>query len=106
MFCSKCGKEINDNVKFCPNCGNTIGENVVSTVPINSNISSNEIFIKGYRCAEDTAYYAFTYFLPQASISFCLPGHSSLSPTACSYLFSLPFSVGIFILFLLSFLLK
>lgn len=66
MFCSKCGKEINDNVKFCPNCGNTIGENVVSTVPINSNISSNEIFIKGYRCAEDTAYYAFTYFLPLA----------------------------------------
>lgn len=66
MFCSKCGKEINDNVKFCPNCGNTIGENVVSTAPINSNISSNEIFIEGYRCAEDTAYYAFTYFLPLA----------------------------------------
>lgn len=66
MFCSKCGKEINDNVKFCPNCGNTIGGSITSNTINNPNISTNEIFIKGYRCAEDTAYYAFTYFLPLA----------------------------------------
>ena len=23
-FCSKCGTEINDGVKFCPNCGNQL----------------------------------------------------------------------------------
>ncbi len=66
MFCSKCGKEINDNVKFCPNCGNTIGRSVTSNTINNPNISTNEIFIQGYRCAEDTPYYAFTYFLPLA----------------------------------------
>lgn len=70
MFCSKCGKEINDNVKFCPNCGNAIGKedspNTSSSTIINSNNSNNEIFIQGYRCAEDTPYYAFTYFLPLA----------------------------------------
>lgn len=66
MFCSKCGKEINDNVKFCPNCGNTIGGSITSNTINNPNISTNEIFIKGYRCAEDTPYYAFTYFLPLA----------------------------------------
>ena len=66
MFCSKCGKEINDNVKFCPNCGNTIGGSITSNTINNPNISTNEIFITGYRCAEDTAYYAFTYFLPLA----------------------------------------
>ena len=66
MFCSKCGKEINDNVKFCPNCGNAIGQQDSSSTIINSNNSTNEIFIQGYRCAEDTPYYAFTYFLPLA----------------------------------------
>lgn len=25
MYCSKCGKLVEDNVKFCPNCGNTMG---------------------------------------------------------------------------------
>ena len=24
MFCSKCGKQIADDVKFCPNCGNAV----------------------------------------------------------------------------------
>lgn len=26
MFCSKCGKEIKDDVSFCPACGNKVGE--------------------------------------------------------------------------------
>lgn len=24
MFCSKCGKQLNDHVKFCPDCGNAV----------------------------------------------------------------------------------
>lgn len=24
MFCSKCGQQIADNVKFCPECGNAV----------------------------------------------------------------------------------
>lgn len=26
MFCPKCGKEIDESVKFCPNCGNSLGK--------------------------------------------------------------------------------
>ena len=26
MFCSKCGKEIQDDVSFCPACGSKVGE--------------------------------------------------------------------------------
>jgi hypothetical protein len=25
MYCSKCGKLVEDNIKFCPNCGNAMG---------------------------------------------------------------------------------
>lgn len=31
MFCSKCGKEIDHEVKFCPNCGNGIAKNLTTT---------------------------------------------------------------------------
>lgn len=27
MFCSKCGKKLQDDVSFCPACGNKVGEN-------------------------------------------------------------------------------
>ena len=27
MFCSKCGKELQDDTSFCPSCGNKVGEN-------------------------------------------------------------------------------
>lgn len=27
MFCSKCGKKLQDDVSFCPSCGNKVGEN-------------------------------------------------------------------------------
>lgn len=26
MFCSKCGKELQDDTSFCPACGNKVGE--------------------------------------------------------------------------------
>ncbi len=34
MYCSKCGKLIEDNVKFCPNCGNIMeATNPEATTP-------------------------------------------------------------------------
>ena len=32
MFCSKCGKEMQDNAAFCPNCGNRVGETAAAKV--------------------------------------------------------------------------
>lgn len=29
MFCKKCGKELEDNVRFCNYCGTEVGSNVV-----------------------------------------------------------------------------
>ena len=43
MFCSKCGKQIEDNIKFCPYCGNKI---------INSNMGN---IADSVRKATDTA---------------------------------------------------
>lgn len=34
MFCSKCGKEINDTSKFCPECGVTISNEIQQPVII------------------------------------------------------------------------
>ena len=31
MFCSKCGKEIDESAKFCPSCGNNIGGEEIKT---------------------------------------------------------------------------
>lgn len=28
MFCSKCGKELSEDIKFCPNCGQQVGGTV------------------------------------------------------------------------------
>ena len=33
MFCSKCGKEIQDNASFCPTCGNKVGESRLPVLP-------------------------------------------------------------------------
>ena len=37
MFCSNCGKEIEENVKFCSNCGAEIG-----TVTVKKENNDNE----------------------------------------------------------------
>ena len=41
MFCSKCGRKVNDNAKFCSGCGNPItrknGENIGYTQPDSRN---------------------------------------------------------------------
>lgn len=31
MYCVKCGKQIDDDVKFCPNCGQVINKEIVKT---------------------------------------------------------------------------
>lgn len=33
MFCSKCGKELQDGVQFCPFCGNKTGSSASPSVP-------------------------------------------------------------------------
>ena len=32
MFCSKCGKQLQDGVQFCSNCGNEVNKNVVPQI--------------------------------------------------------------------------
>jgi hypothetical protein len=50
MFCSKCGKQLDDDVKYCPNCGETtgyrrsLGENDYS--PSNDRFQSNSTYAK------------------------------------------------------------
>lgn len=41
MFCSKCGKEVDENDKFCGNCGTEIGKNTKKGETINTNNDSN-----------------------------------------------------------------
>lgn len=36
MFCNKCGKEVNDGVKFCPYCGSSIESNPVAAPVVES----------------------------------------------------------------------
>ena len=38
MFCSNCGKEIDENVKFCSNCG---AENIIQSTKVN--IEENKV---------------------------------------------------------------
>ncbi len=37
MYCSKCGKEILDNVTFCPECGNATNPNNQQSMNNNNN---------------------------------------------------------------------
>lgn len=43
MYCSQCGKQMEDTVKFCPNCGNCMnaenGEAIKQTVPAGNSMS-------------------------------------------------------------------
>ena len=32
MFCSKCGKQLQDGVQFCSNCGNEVNKNVAPQI--------------------------------------------------------------------------
>ena len=41
MFCKKCGKELEDNVRFCNYCGTEVGSNVVEFKVASHNISMN-----------------------------------------------------------------
>lgn len=36
MFCSKCGKPVNDGSLFCTFCGNSVTDSVAQSVPIQS----------------------------------------------------------------------
>ena len=72
MFCPTCGKEMADESQFCPECGAavtvnkaTAGENV-RVREVSSSSLKNEVFVRGYRCAGNSKYYAFTFFLPVA----------------------------------------
>ena len=72
MFCPNCGKEMADESQFCPECGAavttnkaTAGENV-RVREVSSSSLKNEVFVRGYRCAGNSKYYAFTFFLPVA----------------------------------------
>ena len=38
MYCSNCGKEVNNNASFCPNCGNKMN---INTMPVNNIPSTN-----------------------------------------------------------------
>ena len=40
MFCSKCGKEIEDNAKFCQYCGHEVGTSKIDNkiIPIPNKI--------------------------------------------------------------------
>ncbi|MBR4322075.1 zinc ribbon domain-containing protein [Treponema sp.] len=65
MFCSKCGAELADNAKFCSNCGNVVKKVMSQTHSgTTSMISANEVFIRGFKCAGNGMYYAFSYFTP------------------------------------------
>ncbi|MCL1896651.1 MAG: zinc ribbon domain-containing protein [Clostridiales bacterium] len=33
MFCNKCGKELNEDVRFCPGCGATVGDAALGVLP-------------------------------------------------------------------------
>lgn len=44
MFCSKCGKEIPDNVSFCPNCGApTKPDEAVKAEPVDGTIQRSAL---------------------------------------------------------------
>ena len=44
MYCEKCGKQIEENVRFCPACGSAIGS-TTPIVSINNNSNRNTMFI-------------------------------------------------------------
>lgn len=71
MFCSNCGKEIPEGSQFCPECGAAVSGNGNTAARAGSGTavmspSKNEVFVRGYKCAGNSKYYAFTFFLPLA----------------------------------------
>ena len=47
MFCTNCGKEINDNAAICPYCGVVANKNALSNASSNTN-QSNTMAIVGF----------------------------------------------------------
>ncbi len=47
MFCTNCGKEINDNAAICPYCGVVANKNALSNASNNTN-QSNTMAIVGF----------------------------------------------------------
>lgn len=40
MFCSECGREIEENVRFCPGCGASVASNPADNTASTGNIPS------------------------------------------------------------------
>ena len=68
MFCQNCGKEINDGIKFCPECGAVTSENGLGGDGSHTFPENNEVFVRGYKCAGNSKYYAFTFYVPGAAV--------------------------------------
>ena len=43
MYCSQCGKQINNADKFCPHCGAAQNQNNISNAPSSENATKNEV---------------------------------------------------------------
>lgn len=65
MFCKNCGNKLTEGTTFCPNCGNAVRSSAFQTTSSRtSNTTGNEVFVRGFKCAGNGMYYAFSYFTP------------------------------------------
>ena len=91
MFCSKCGKQIADDVKFCPNCGNPVnGGAKIDADNIGTKIK--KFFADMQACADDRKGPEPVDFVKAIKL-FCLyalnfKGRSSRSEYWWGYLFN------------------
>lgn len=106
MFCSKCGKQLQDGVQFCSNCGNEVNKNVIPQITKDVKVMldpSEVINHSGDSGRKATSGHAGTYGLMLMIISIVF---SLISMFAIGSEAFIPITIGGTTLFVIGFLIR